>query len=67
MGGEKIKAPDLNTKRGPIAGNEGFFIKGLDPTRTYDVRILHVNPQIFGTAKVFNLTNFSLAFAGGDG
>ena len=32
IGGEKIRAPDLNTKRGPIAGNEGFFIKGLDPT-----------------------------------
>ena len=28
VGGEKIRAPDLNTKRGSIAGNEGFFHKG---------------------------------------
>ena len=47
VGGEKIRAPNLNAKRGPIAGNEGLFIKGLDPTRTHGVRILHDNPQIF--------------------
>ena len=61
--GEKIRAPDLNAKRGPIAGNNGFFIKGLDPTSTHGVRILHDSPQIFGTARVLNFTNFSLAFA----
>ena len=27
VGGEKIRAPDLNAKRGFIAGNEGFFYK----------------------------------------
>ena len=43
VGGEKIKAPDLNTKRGSIVGNEGFLIKGLDPIGTHDVRILHDN------------------------
>ena len=43
VGGEKIRAPDLNAKRGSIAGNKGFFIKGLDPTRTHIVRILHDN------------------------
>ena len=31
VGGEKIRAPNLNAKRGSIAGNEDFFIKGLDP------------------------------------
>ena len=61
--GEKIRAPDLNAKRGSIAGNEGFLIKGLDPTRTHDVRILHDSLQIFGTTRVPNLTNISLAFA----
>ena len=63
IGGEKIRAPDLNTRRGFIAGNEGFFIKGLYPTRTHGVRILHGSPQIFGIARVPNLTNFSLVFA----
>ena len=63
IGGEKIRAPDSNAKRGPVASNQGFFIKGLDLTRTRDVRILHGSPQIFGTARVLNLTNFSLAFA----
>ena len=57
--GEKIRAPDLNAKRGSIAGNEGFFIKGLDPTRTHGVRILHGSLQIFGTTRVLNLTNLS--------
>ena len=63
IGGEKIKASDLNAKRGPIAGNEGFFIKGLDPARTHDVCILHDSPQIFETTRLLNLPNFSLAFA----
>ena len=63
IGGEKIRAPDLNAKRGSIAGDEGFFIKGLDPTRTHGVRILHDSPQIFGPTRVPNLTNFSFAFA----
>ena len=63
VGGDKIMAPDLNAKMGSIAGNEGFFIKGLDPTRTHDVRILHGSLQIFGTTRVPNLTNLSLAFS----
>ena len=63
IGGEKIRALYLNAKRGPIVGNEGFFIKELDLTRTHDIRILHGCPQIFGTTRVLNLTNFSLAFA----
>ena len=63
VGGEKIRALDLNAKRGSIAGNEGFFIKGFDPTRHHDISILHDSPQIFGTTRVPNLTNLSLAFA----
>ena len=63
VGGEKIRAPDLNAKRGSIAGNEGFLIKGLYPTGTHDVRILHDSLQIFRTTKVPNLINLSLAFA----
>ena len=63
VGGEKMKAPDLNAKRGSIAGNEGFFIKGLDPTGTHIVCIFHDSLQIFGTIRVPNLTNLSLAFA----
>ena len=63
VGGENIRAPDLNAKRGSIAGNEGFLIKGLYSTRTHDVRILHCSLQIFGTTRAPNLTNISLAFA----
>ena len=61
--GEKIRAPDLNAKKGSIVGNEGFLIKGLDPIGTHGVRILHDNLKIFGTTRVPNLTNLSLAFA----
>ena len=63
IGGEKIRAPDSNAKRGPKAGNEGFFIKEVNQTRTHDLRILHDSPQILGTVRVLNLTNFFLAFA----
>ena len=63
VGGEKIRAPNLNTKRGSIVGNEGFLIKGLDPTGTHGVRILHGSLQIFGTTRVPNFTNISLAIA----
>ena len=41
VGGEKIRAPDLNAKRRSIEGNEGYLIKGLDPTGTHCVCILH--------------------------
>ena len=63
VGCEKIRAPDLKAKRGSIPGNEGYFIEGLDPTRTHDVCILHGNLQILGTTRVPNLTNLPLAFA----
>ena len=63
VGGEKIRAPDLNAKKGSIAGNEGFAIKGLDSARTHDVRILHDSLQIFETTRVPNLTDLSLAFS----
>ena len=63
VGGEKIRAPDLNPKWGSIAGKQGYFINGLDPTRTHGVRILHGRLQIFGTTRVPNLTNLSLAFS----
>ena len=61
--GEKIGAPDLNAKRGSIAGNEGFFIKGLDLTKTNGVRILHGSLQIFRTTRVPNFTKLSFSFA----
>ena len=61
--GEKIREPDLNARRGSIVGYEGFFIKGLNLTMTHGVRILHGSSQIFETARVPNLTNFSLTFS----
>ena len=63
IGGEKIRALDLNAKRGSIAGDKGFFIKGLDPIKTHVVCIPHGNPQIFGPTRVPNLTHFSFASA----
>ena len=65
IGGEKIRALYLNTKRGSIAGNGSFFIKGLDSTRTHGVRILHDNPQIFGPTRVSLI--FPLPLPDGDG
>ena len=63
VGGEKIRAPDLNAKRGSIAGKEGFFIKGLDLTRTHNVHILHGSPQVVRTTRVPDLIDLALAFS----
>ena len=63
IGGEKIRAPDLNVVRGSIAGNKGFFIKGLNPTKTHSVSIFHGGLRIFRTTREPNFTNLSLSFA----
>ena len=67
VGGEKIRALDSNAKRGSIAGNEGFFIKGLDPTRTQDICILHGSLQILGTNRYLISLTFPLPLPDGDG
>ena len=67
VGGEKIKAPNLNTKRGSIAGNEGLFIKGLNPTRTHDIRILHGNLKYSEPLGYLISLTFPLPLPRGDG
>ena len=66
VGGEKIKAPGLNAKRGFIVGNEGFFIKGLDPTRTvsayFTATLKYLEPLGYLISLIFHLP-----LLGGDG
>ena len=61
--GEKIRAPNVNTKGGPVASDKGLSKKGLDPTKAHCFGILHSSPQVVRIARVPNLTNLALAFA----
>ena len=61
--GEKIGAPNVNTKGGPVASGEGLSKKKLDPTRAHCLDILHSIPQVVRTARVPDLTDLDLAFA----
>ena len=60
---EKIGAPNMNTKGGPVASSEGLSKKGLDPTRAHCLGILHSSPQVVKTARVPDLTDLAFAFA----
>ena len=60
---EKIGTPNMNTKGGPVASNEGLPKKGLDSTRAHCFDILHSSPQVVRTAKVPDLTDLALSFA----
>ena len=64
---EKIRTPDLNAKRGSIVGNEGFFIKGLNPSRTHGVRILHGSPQVVRTVGYLISLTLLLPLPNGEG
>ena len=59
---EKIGAPNMNTKGGPVASGEGLSKKGLDPTRAPYLGILHNNPQIVRTVRVPDLTDLAITF-----
>ena len=67
VGGEKIRTQDLNAKRGSIVGNEGFFIKGLNQSRTHGVRILHGSPQVVRTAGYLISLTLLLPLPNGEG
>ena len=60
---EKIRAPNINTKGGPVASNEGLSKKGLDLTKAHYFGILHSSPQGVRTASVPNLIDLALAFS----
>ena len=60
---EKIEAPNMNTKGGPIASGEGISKKGLDPTRAHYFGIFHKSSKLVRIAKVLDLTDLALAFS----
>ena len=61
--GEKIEAPNVNTKGGPVSSGEGLSKKKLDPTKAHCFDILHNILQVVKTARVPDLTNLALAFS----
>ena len=64
VGSERIGAPNMNTKGGPVASREGLSKKGLDPNRAHSFGILHSSPQVLRTAMVPDLTNLSFTSTG---
>ena len=59
---EKIGAPNMNIKGGPVARGEGLSKKGLNSTRVHYFGILHSSPQVVRTAWVLDLIDLALAF-----
>ena len=57
---ERIGAPNMNTKGGPVASGEGLSIRGLDPTRVHCFGVLHRSPQIVRIARVPYLADLAL-------
>ena len=65
VGGQHVKAPNLDPKRGAIPGCKDFTVQGFDPTEAHCLSILYGSPQIFRAAKIPNIFNFALALIQG--
>ena len=60
VGGQHVRAPNLDPKRGPIPGRKDLTVQGLDLTEAHDLSILYGNPQIFRAARIPNFVNLAL-------
>ena len=60
---ERIGAPNMNTRGGPVVRGEGMSKKGLDPTRAHCFGIFHNSPQVVITTRELDLIDLALAFA----
>ena len=58
IGGQHVRAPNLDPKRGPIPGRKDLTVQRLDLTGDHDLSILYGSPQIFRAARIPNLVNF---------
>ena len=65
VGGQHIRAPNLDPKRGPISGRKDLVVQEFDPTRAHILSVLYGSPQIFRVSRVPNFVNFSLALIQG--
>ena len=61
VGGQHVRAPNLDSKQGPIPGRKDLTVQGFDPTGADGLSVLYGSPQIFRVARIPNLVNFALA------
>ena len=65
VGGQNVRAPNLDPKRGPIIGRKDLTVQGFDPIRAHGLSVLYGSPQIFRAARIPNFVNFALALIQG--
>ena len=65
VGGQHVRVPNLDPKRGPIPGRKDLTVQGFDPTGAHGLSVLYGNPQIFRVARIPNFVNFALALIQG--
>ena len=63
VGGQHVRAPNLDPKQGPILGRKDLTVQEFDLTRAHSLSVLYGSPQIFRVARIPNFVNFALALA----
>ena len=66
VGGQHVKAPNLDPKLGPIPGHKDLTVQRFDQTGAHGLSILYGSPQILKAARIPNFVNFSLALIQGE-
>ena len=66
VGGQHVRAPNLDPKWGPIPVRKDLTLQRFDPTGAHGLSILYGSPQIFRAARISNFVNFSLALIQGE-
>ena len=65
VGGQHVRGPNLDPKRGPIPGRKDLTVQGFDSTGAHGLSVLYGSPQIFRATGISNFVNFSLALIQG--
>ena len=61
VGGQHVRAPNLDPKRGPIPGLKYLTVQVFNTIKAHDLNILYDRPQIFRVARIPDFVNFTLA------
>ena len=65
VGGQYVRALNLDPKLRPIPGRKDLTVQGFDPTGAQGLSVLYGSPQIFRAARIQNFVNFALALIQG--
>ena len=67
VGGQHVRAPNLDPKRGPIPDCKDLNVQGFELTGAHNLNILYGSPQIFRAAGIPNSLIFPLPLSKGEG